>query len=43
MVNLTVRSVDLVNDTTQVEVRYIVSGTPVPQEAGVPAEQDIRA
>lgn len=43
VVNLTVRSVDLVNDTTQVEVRYIASGTPVPQEAGTPAEQEVRA
>lgn len=43
ILNLTVKSVDLVNDTTQVEVRYLASGTPVPQEAGTPAEQDVRA
>lgn len=43
ILNLTVKSVDLVNDTTQVEVRYLASGAPVPQEAGTPAEQDVRA
>ncbi|QOV37015.1 DUF4956 domain-containing protein [Streptomyces ferrugineus] len=35
VVNLSVKGVDLVNDTTQVEVRYVVTeGARVPEEAG---------
>jgi hypothetical protein len=46
VVNLSVKAVDLVNDTTQVEVRYVASsgGTrPTPEEVGAPAEQGVRA
>ncbi|MGC9542009.1 DUF4956 domain-containing protein [Streptomyces sp. UG1] len=35
VVNLSVKGIDLVNDTTQVEVRYVVTeGARVPEEAG---------
>jgi hypothetical protein len=44
VVNLSVRSVDLVNDTTQVELRYVVTeGVRVPEEAGSPVRQGVRA
>ncbi|GAA3823828.1 DUF4956 domain-containing protein [Streptomyces phyllanthi] len=40
VVNLSVQNVDLVNDTTLVEVRYVVtSGAPAPQEAGTRVRQ----
>ncbi|KUO21252.1 DUF4956 domain-containing protein [Streptomyces dysideae] len=45
VVNLSVKSVDLVNDTTQLEVRYVVTeGTRIPQETGSPVtRQGVRA
>lgn len=44
VVNLSVRSVDLVNDTTQVEVRYVVTeGARVPEKTGSPVRQEVRA
>ncbi|MEW2401593.1 DUF4956 domain-containing protein [Streptomyces sp. NPDC046862] len=39
--NLSVRNVDLVNDTTLVEVRYVVTdGSPAPADAGARVEQE---
>ncbi len=47
VVNLSVKSVDLVNDTTQVEVRYVVDGGAraprEPKEADAVVEQGVRA
>ncbi|MEH0639751.1 DUF4956 domain-containing protein [Streptomyces bottropensis] len=45
VVNMTVKGVDLVNDTTQVNVRYVVTeGSQAPREAATaPARQGVEA
>ncbi|KOU63933.1 permease [Streptomyces sp. MMG1533] len=44
VVNLSVKGIDLVNDTTQVEVRYVVSdGMRASKDADLPLEQGVRA
>lgn len=44
VVNLSVQNVDLVNDTTQVEVRYVVGDDArVPREAGPVDRREVRA
>lgn len=45
VVNMTVKGVDLVNDTTQVDVRYVVTeGSQAPREARTaPARQGVGA
>lgn len=39
VVNLSIQQLDLVNDTTQVEVRYVASGTRAPRQPGLTMEQ----
>ncbi|WP_033320406.1 DUF4956 domain-containing protein [Streptomyces yerevanensis] len=45
VVNLSVKDLDLVNDTTRVEVRYVVSGTGtrLPEELKSPSAQEVRS
>jgi hypothetical protein len=42
VVNLLVKNVDLVNDTTLVEVRYVVPAARTAEDVGVPTEQEVR-
>ncbi|MDQ1047114.1 DUF4956 domain-containing protein [Streptomyces sp. V4I2] len=43
VVNLSVKNIDLVNDTTLVEVRYVVPAGRTAEDVAVPTEQEIRA
>ncbi|MFE9440468.1 DUF4956 domain-containing protein [Streptomyces sp. NPDC006602] len=44
VVNLSVKSIDLVNDTTQVDVQYVVNDAArSPKNADIPLEQGVRA
>ncbi|MFI6034085.1 DUF4956 domain-containing protein [Streptomyces sp. NPDC051315] len=43
VVNLSVRNIDLVNDTTLVEVRYVVAGTRAPAPSPGPVRPEVRA